>query len=591
MTVCAARLAFCHSSLIAVHAYVHCPYVRFVARCTGPVCVAGGQQFSRSVMKGQVQKSSYGLRPRNKRKPLYSSATSSQGSVASDDENPTEPFSSDLYAPSSGSDSSDSVASAPRQRRTLKRPRADLQHRTFISHGDTKPHTSSAKAPHPQIHLPSSFDKVEVKELQGRLLNWYSSNYRHFPWRAPPSRDANGTVSRQSSSAESAPGAPYAVWISEVMSQQTRIDVVVNYYERWMRTFPTIRALSEGSLDRINELWAGLGYYRRARYLHEGAKQIMAEHDGNVPEEVASLRKIKGIGDYTAGAISSIAFKKCEPAVDGNVERVLSRLRPGISTELQDVASGARAKVFRRLAKEIIQDVESPGDFNQALMELGATLCKPRKPNCRGCPVNELCGAYDEAIALDRDASDYVTKYPVKDVKKRVKVRTETLVACVPCVSEGGQTKYLVFQRPEEGLLAGMWEAPNAILPNRDSKDVQVDLQISALLEMVGNTLVRSAAEVRQPLDLAEEIHDAKTVSHIFSHIHQTLIVKVAVLKKSFAKQLRKRGQLDNTVQFQWVTREDLAQKAIATQMVKVFRAAGTVLGEELFDSQRQTKR
>ncbi|MGB9593325.1 MAG: A/G-specific adenine glycosylase, partial [Anaerolineae bacterium] len=198
-------------------------------------------------------------------------------------------------------------------------------------------------------------------QLQTALLDWAAGHLRPLPWRTAP-RD------------------PYRVWISEVMLQQTRVETVVPYFERWMRLFPNARALALAPLDDVLKAWEGLGYYARARNLHRAAQEIVAVHGGQVPNDAEALRRLPGVGRYTAGAILSIAFGCDEPALDGNIRRVLSRVFA--------VAESSRARLdgaLWQLARALLPTGRA-GEFNEALMELGATMCTPRNPLCPQCP-------------------------------------------------------------------------------------------------------------------------------------------------------------------------------------------------------------
>lgn len=200
-----------------------------------------------------------------------------------------------------------------------------------------------------------------IGALRAKLLAFYDEHRRDLPWRHDPD--------------------PYRVWVSEVMLQQTRADTVIPYYERWLRRFPTLDALATAEPDDVLKQWEGLGYYSRARNLQRAARFVRERHRGDVPSEPSALRELPGVGDYTAGAIASIAFGRAEPAVDGNARRVLSRLL--------DIAD-ARPTGLNKVATALVPN-ERPGDFNQAVMELGATICTPRNPRCDECPIGELC--------------------------------------------------------------------------------------------------------------------------------------------------------------------------------------------------------
>lgn len=228
------------------------------------------------------------------------------------------------------------------------------------------------------------------------LLSWYDSAARDLPWRR--TRD------------------PYAIWVSEIMCQQTRVDTVIPYYERFLERFPTPSDLAGAEEDEVMSLWSGLGYYRRARLLHAGVKEVVATYGGEVPQDATARRALPGIGRYTCGAIGSVAFGLPEAIVDGNVARVLSRLH-AIDAPLGTAASD---KELWALAGDLAKGPR-PGDLNQALMELGATVCTPKSASCDGCPLRGDC----RALATDR-----VDELPVP--KKKKKPREVTMVAVVP---------------------------------------------------------------------------------------------------------------------------------------------------------------
>jgi A/G-specific adenine glycosylase len=257
------------------------------------------------------------------------------------------------------------------------------------------------------------------------LIEWYRGARRDLPWRR--TRD------------------PYAIWVSEVMLQQTRVAVVVPYWERWMARFPTPAALAAAPLDDVLAAWSGLGYYRRARNLHRGAREVVARYGGRLPDSAAALRTLPGIGRYTAGAIASISFDRREPLVDGNVARVLARL---FAIE-EDVKSAAGQKRLWQLAGELVP-ADAPGDFNQALMELGATICTPAAPRCVDCPLAGECRA--RQAGRERE----LPRVPARprDADKPL------LAAAAAWIERGG--KLLLARRAAEGLFGGLWELPQA---------------------------------------------------------------------------------------------------------------------------------
>lgn len=261
---------------------------------------------------------------------------------------------------------------------------------------------------------------TEKEPFQEALVQWYESVKRDLPWR----RTSN----------------PYYIWVSEVMLQQTRVDTVIPYYERFIKKYPTIEALAYSDEEELLKMWEGLGYYSRARNLRAGARQVLEEFNGLIPQTRKEISTIKGIGPYTAGAILSIAFGIPEHAVDGNVMRVLSRI---VLIE-EDIAIAKTKKIFEQVVMDVI-DKKNPSAFNQGLMELGATVCTPN-PSCLLCPVQTYCSAFHEGRE---------TTLPVKSKKKKSK---EVQVASFALRNEKGE--WLLTQRPEKGLLANLWEFP-----------------------------------------------------------------------------------------------------------------------------------
>lgn len=260
-----------------------------------------------------------------------------------------------------------------------------------------------------------------MPRFSSRLLAWYHKNKRTLPWRGHP--DA------------------YAVWISEIMLQQTRVETVIPYFERWMRLFPTVQALADASEQDVLNAWEGLGYYNRARNLHKAAKIVAEKHGGRLPEDVTELVELPGIGRYSAGAIASIAFGADEPALDGNLKRVYARL---FDVE-EPVDSPRGGKLLWDIARQNLPKGRA-GDFNQALMDLGSAICLPKNPRCLLCPVMDLCKARENGTQDSR---------PVRKPRKSVPHHVH---AAGVIVRRG---KVLLAQRPSKGLLGGMWEFPN----------------------------------------------------------------------------------------------------------------------------------
>ncbi|XP_057513765.1 adenine DNA glycosylase-like isoform X4 [Actinidia eriantha] len=338
----------------------------------------------------------------------------------------------------------------------------------------------------------------EILEIRAFLLEWYDRNQRDLPWRRIcRGDDEDGSDKRA-----------YAVWVSEVMLQQTRVQTVIDYFNRWMHKWPTICHLARASIEEVNEMWAGLGYYRRARYLLEGSKKIV-EGGGVFPKTVAALRKVPGIGDYTAGAIASIAFNEAVPVVDGNVIRVVARLKAISANPKESVT----IKNFWKLAGQLV-DPSRPRDFNQALMELGATVCTPLNPNCSVCPVSNHCHALSLA---KQNKSAQVTDYPTKVIKS--KKRHEFSAVSVVEILDGQDMieelqpdgRFLLVKRPDEGLLAGLWEFPSVLLgveTNLATRRYAID----QFLKKSFNLDLKKSCTVVLREDIGQYIH-------VFSHI------------------------------------------------------------------------
>jgi len=261
-----------------------------------------------------------------------------------------------------------------------------------------------------------------LKGISRPLLTWYDKNRRILPWREEPT--------------------PYRVWVSEIMLQQTRVEAVKPYYDRFMAVLPNIKALAEADEETLLKLWEGLGYYNRARNLQKAAIQIQAQYNGQMPPQYEELLKLTGIGSYTAGAVASIAFGKAVPAVDGNVMRVLSRIR-------QDERMISDARVKTAVERELMEVIpaDRPGDFNQAIMELGACICIPNgAPLCADCPLKASCMAH--RTGTERE-------YPKKRVKRSRTVEERTILV----IQDENRT--VIHRRKERGLLSGMYEFPS----------------------------------------------------------------------------------------------------------------------------------
>lgn len=323
-------------------------------------------------------------------------------------------------------------------------------------------------------------DKEVKTFFSTELLNWYRLIKRDLPWRM--NRD------------------PYRVWVSEIMLQQTRVDTVIPYYNQFMSKFPTVTALAEAPETEVLKSWEGLGYYSRARNLQAGAREVVARYGGIVPDDKPSVAGLKGVGPYTSGAIMSIAFNRPEPAVDGNVMRVLSRY---FCLE-DDIAKASTRVSIEKLAASLIPE-GAAGDFNQALMELGALVCTPKSPSCLPCPVMEHC----EARLHGRE-----TELPIKTKAKRP--RAEFRAAAIVVGSGENEGKVLVRQRPDTGLLAQMWELPHLLLPPDKVKwlDESAPKEQGELAEMISRMVETDTGLLIRPRSWFVD------ADHIFSHIH-----------------------------------------------------------------------
>lgn len=301
-----------------------------------------------------------------------------------------------------------------------------------------------------------------------RVINWFRREARDLPWRGNPD--------------------PYAVWVSEIALQQTRVDQGTPFIQRFLETFPTVEALANDDVDEVLKLWEGLGYYSRARNLHKAARVVVEKCGGQLPQTADEWRSLPGVGPYTAGAIASIAYDLPEPVLDGNVKRVFARL-----TDLEDSIDGSEATASLWDLARYLVDGKSPGDFNQGLMELGAQICTPRTPNCDACPVRIYCTAFERGTQASR---------PVRDIKRAVPHK-EIVVAAI---CKNG--RYLLGKRPPNGLLGGLWEFPGGkVEPGEDHE--------AALRR-----------EVREELGVEVEVGKlVASVKHAYSHFKVTLNV------------------------------------------------------------------
>jgi A/G-specific adenine glycosylase len=299
------------------------------------------------------------------------------------------------------------------------------------------------------------------------LLDWYDRVRRDMPWRETDD--------------------PYRIWLSEVMLQQTRVDQAAPYYERFVDAFPTVEALAAASLDDVLRLWEGLGYYSRARNLHEAARLVVDEFDGAVPDTMDAIRQLPGVGPYTAAAVLSIAYERPHGVLDGNVIRLLTRV-----FTIDDEVGATRTRRQLQALADALLDPERPGDFNQAMMELGATLCAPTSPGCLACPVQPVCGAY---------ATGTQEQYPVKKRKPPVP-HYDIAVGLVFDELD----RVLIQRRPEDKMLGGLWEFPGG--KRQDDEPLRETCR----------------RELQEELGIAVEVGPlVQRIKHAYSHFKITL--------------------------------------------------------------------
>lgn len=343
------------------------------------------------------------------------------------------------------------------------------------------------------------------------LLHWWDQGHSDLPWRR--SND------------------PYAIWAAEVMLQQTQIATVIPYYERWMLRFPTISVLAKASLDDVLKLWQGLGYYSRARNLHSAAIIVMDEYNGHLPEDEPELRKLPGIGRYTAGAIASIAFGRPAPVLDGNVIRVLSRL-----ADLQkDVTLSDTRKELWRLASALVP-AEKPGEYNQALMELGQRVCVPAAPICTDCPISKLCLARERGTQYERPLRPPKARVPHYDVVAGVIWQSKI----------SADAKFLIARRPLDGMLGGLWEFPGGKVEGSENYEEALRREI--------------AEELTIGIHVGQYLGEVK---HAYTHFRITLHV-------FYARHFEGTPQHIGVTDHAWVSLSDLDRYAFAVTDLRI---------------------
>lgn len=352
-----------------------------------------------------------------------------------------------------------------------------------------------------------NIEQLDIAAFQYDLISWFKEEQRDLPWR----KDQD----------------PYKVWVSEIMLQQTRVDTVIPFFNRFIEWFPTIEDLADANEDRVLKAWEGLGYYSRVRNLQSAVKEVKEKYNGKVPNTPKEIADLKGVGPYTAGAILSIAYGIPEPAVDGNVMRVLSR----ILSIWEDIAKPSTRKIFETAVRQLISH-DDPSAFNQALMELGALICTPTSPSCLLCPVREHCQAFNEGVQ---------TELPIKT--KKTKVRDVGLAASILLDPSG---KILIHKRPETGLLANLWEFPNVEIhhPLQSERAQLADLFLESI-------------DVK--INLEKMIGQ---IEHVFSHLIWNIKVYVGKIT----------SQVQETNEWKLVSLEEINQYAFPVSYQKMLK-------------------
>ncbi|BGP32748.1 hypothetical protein JCM10296v2_004532 [Rhodotorula toruloides] len=501
----------------------------------------------------------------------------------------------------------------------------------------SEPPTKKRKKDSSEPKLPPALDTaIEAVSVQKKLLEWFDGvkEKRGMPWRKE--------VDPKTLSQKERTQRGYEVWVSEIMLQQTQVATVIPYWNKWMEKFPTVKALAKADIEEVNEVWKGLGYYSRAKRLLDGVKTVMEKHDGVLPETAEGLLAIDGIGPYSAGSISSIAFAQRSPMVDGNVTRVLSRLTafhaPAAAKAtasyiwaLADVLVPPQPKKKKTSSEDAdgstldVGGLNKPGAWNQALMELGATVCTPKNPNCAECPLNDECLAHAEAryvahrpaangsasAASDiedlcslcaplpyEDASELrrhgVEAYPM--AKEKTKKRDEETAVCVlEWVPSGTDEKsdegrkVLLIKRPEKGLLAGLYEFPAVDLPastapsTAKARSKYLDKLLHTLLDIPSSTTFSlSSFEDVESSDLRSLYRSTlPPVTHVYSHMNRTyhserLVItspSLPVLRKASSASPAKKDDLVQSLpgRGKWVDATDVEGENVGGAVGKVW--------------------
>lgn len=349
----------------------------------------------------------------------------------------------------------------------------------------------------------------DIRRFRESLLIWYDHNKREMPWRGCED--------------------PYQIWISEIMLQQTQVKQVEDYFLRFIEHFPTVKSLAEADQDAVLKVWEGLGYYSRARNLHAGAKMVVERFGGNLPNQYENLIKIKGIGPYSAAAIASIAFSENRAVVDGNVIRVLTR----IFDIDEDIKLQQTQKRIQNEADQLL-DNERPGDYNQAVMELGTQICKKQNPVCDLCPLNAFCSAY------------LLAKTDILPYKSKSKPKPHKEIGIAIITDE--KSRYLIAKRPEHVMLGGLWEFPGG----KQEKG-----------ESVEQTIIR---EIAEELGVEIQVRELlEPVKHIYSHFSVTLHPGLCDI-------INGEPAARESQEIKWVEKSELKNYAFPKANIKIFK-------------------
>nr|WP_148335176.1 MULTISPECIES: A/G-specific adenine glycosylase [Bacillus] len=362
------------------------------------------------------------------------------------------------------------------------------------------------------LHQIQALENFEVDDFQEDLITWFRNEQRSLPWRVDQD--------------------PYKIWVSEIMLQQTRVDTVIPYFNRFIDWFPTLYDFAEADEEKILKAWEGLGYYSRVRNLHTAVKEVTEKYGGTVPDNVKDIMGLKGVGPYTAGAILSIAYGKPEPAVDGNVMRVLSR----ILLIKEDIAKPKTRKIFEDAVRALISH-ENPSFFNQALMELGALICTPGTPHCLLCPVNTHCVAFSKGEQ---------TELPIKTKAKKSKQ-----VHLISAILKNKENKILVQKRPSSGLLANLWEFPSISLEkkvlNRNVYEDEFALKYQSRIRLSSDKFVQ--------------------IQHVFSHLKWNIDAYIGIVDEEIPFELMEDHRL------KWVSQDEMKELAFPVPFQKMYKA------------------